>query len=92
MPSKRDNYRPCSDLDLRAAALRATHERIHEMDEQGKPTIGLFGQIEREEKAKLRAYGEYMAKKGTNPVMTWQELKTAVNEYSKKTVKTKKTN
>jgi hypothetical protein len=82
MPSKRDNYRPCSDLDLRAAALRATHERLHELDEQGKPTIGMFGQIEREEKAKLRAYGEYMAKKGTNPVMTWHELKTAVAKFA----------
>ncbi len=84
MPTKRNDYRPCSDLDIRAAALRATHERLREMDEQGKPTVGMFGEVEREEKAKLRAFGEYMAKKGTNPVMTWDELKEAVKKFTEK--------
>lgn len=89
MPTKRDNYRPCSDLDIRAAALRATHERLREMDEEGKPTVGMFGKVEREEKAKLRAFGEYMAKKGTNPVMTWEELKQAVDKFTREANKTR---
>ena len=83
MLKKRDNYRPCSELDFRAAALRRTHERIREMDEQGKPTLGLFGKIEKEEKAKLRAYGEHLLGKGENPTMTWDELKKAVNKFAK---------
>jgi uncharacterized phage-like protein YoqJ len=91
MPKKRDDYRPCSDLDIRAAALRATHERLREMDEQGKPTVGKFGEVEREEKAKLRAFGEYMAEKGTCPIMTWDELKKAVNKYAKDTKKSRET-
>ena len=84
MPTKRNDYRPCSDLDIRAAALRATHEKLRELDEQGKPTVGMFGQVVREERAKLRAFGEYMARKGEYPILTWEELKKAVNEYSKK--------
>jgi hypothetical protein len=91
MPSKRENYRPCSDLDIRAAALRATHERLREMDEQGKPTVGKFGVVLREERAKLRAFGEYMAEKGTCPVMTWHELQKAVNKYAKDTNKPRET-
>lgn len=85
MPGKRDNYKPCSDLDIRAAALRATHERLREMDQQGKPTVGKFGEVLREEKAKFRAFGEYMAEKGTCSVMTWDELKRAVNRFAKQT-------
>lgn len=84
MKEKKDAYRPCSDLDVRAAALRSTHERLREMDNQGIPTINQFGDVLREEKAKYRAYGMHMAEKGKNPIMTWDELKKAVNEYSKK--------
>ena len=79
---RRNDYRPCSDLDIRAASLRATHERLREMDNQGKPTVGKFGEVLREEKAKLRAFGEHMAGKGTCPVMTWEELKQAVNKFT----------
>ena len=89
MAKKRNNYRPCSDLDIRAAALRATHERLREMDNEGKPTVGKFGDVLREEKAKMRAFGEYMAEKGTYPVMTWDELKKAVNKFAKVDGKTK---
>ncbi len=91
MVKKKDTYQPCSDLDLRSAALRVTHEILKEMDSKGIPTVGKFGDVLREEKAKLRAYGEYMAKKGTSPMMTWDELKKAVNEYAKSTEKSKKT-
>ena len=84
MAEKKNAYRPCSDLDVRAAALRATHERLHEMDEQGIPTIDKFGDVLREEKAKYRAYGLYMAKEGMNSLMTWDELKKAVNKFGKK--------
>ena len=82
MKKQRNDYRPCSDLDIRAAALRATHERLREMDNQGKPTVGMFGDVLREEKGKLKAFGEHMAKKGEYPVMTWDELKKAVNEFA----------
>lgn len=82
MANKRDEYRPCSDLDMRAAALRATHERLREMDDLGNPTIGKFGDVLREEKTKVRLFGEHMAKKGTCPTMTWDELKRAVNKFS----------
>ena len=84
MAEKKNAYRPCSDLDVRAAALRATHEILREMDNQGIPTIDKFGDVLREEKAKYRAYGMYMAKKGTSPIMTWDELKEAVNKFAKK--------
>lgn len=83
MTRKRDDYRPCSDLDIRAAALRATHEKLREMDDLGKPTVGKFGDVLREEKAKLRAFGEHMAKKDTCPIMPWDELKRAVNKFAK---------
>lgn len=89
MKVKKDAYRPCSDLDIRAAALRATHETLREMDEEGKPTVGKFGAVLREERAKLRAFGEYMAKKGTCPVMTWDELQEAVNKFAKEGMKKK---
>jgi hypothetical protein len=82
MKKQRNDYRPCSDLDIRAAALRATHEKLREMDAEGKPTVGMFGDVLREERAKLRAYGEHMAKQGTCPVMTWDELKKAVNKFA----------
>lgn len=83
MTKQRNDYNPCSDSDFRAATLRATHERMREMDKSGIPTIGKFGDIVREEKAKHRAFGEYMAKKGTCTIMTWDELKKAVNEHTK---------
>ena len=81
---RKNEYRPCSDLDVRAAALRATHRRLRAMDSQGIPTINKFGDVLREEKAKHRAFGEYMAGKGTNPIMTWDELEEAVNKFAKK--------
>jgi hypothetical protein len=91
MPKQRDDYRPCSDLDIRAAALRATHERLRELDQQGVPTVGKFGIVLREEKAKLRALGESMAEKGACTVMTWDQLKKAANKFAKEESKTKGT-
>lgn len=90
MPKQRNSYQPCSDLDLRAAALRSTHERLREMDANGIPTVGKFGDILREEKSKLPAFGEYMTKKGTCSVMTWEELEKAANEHAKGVDKSKK--
>jgi len=83
MAKKRNDYRPCSDSDMRSAALRATHEKLREMDDLGKPTIGKFGEVLSEQKAKFRLFGEYMAKKGTCPTMTWDELRRAVDKFSK---------
>jgi hypothetical protein len=83
MAEKRNDYRPCSDLDIRAAALRATHERIREMDNQGTPTVGKFGEVLKEEKAKFRTFGEHMAEKGTCSVMTWDDFKQAVNKHAR---------
>jgi len=80
MPEKRKIFSPCSERDVRAAALKATHERLKEMDEKKLPTVGKFGEILREETSKIRSYGEGMAKKGTCPAMTWDELKKAVDE------------
>jgi len=91
MAKQRDNYRPCSDLDIRSAALRSTHEILRELDNQDIPTVGKFGDVLREEKAKLRAFGEHMAEKGTCPVMTWDELQKAVNKYAKDTSKLRDT-
>ena len=83
MPGKRKVFSPCSERDVRAAALKATHERLNQMDEKNQATIGKFGEILREESAKVRSYGEEMAKKGTCAVMTWGELKKAVDEFAK---------
>jgi hypothetical protein len=82
MARKRISFSPCSERDVRAAALKATHERLKEMDERGEPTIGRFGEILRGEMAKIRSYGEEMAKKGINRSMSWEELKKAVSEFS----------
>lgn len=86
MPEKRKVFSPCSERDVRAAALKATHERLNQMDEQKQATIGKFGEILREESAKVRSYGEEREKKGTCPVMTWGELKKAVDEFAKQKV------
>ena len=43
---------------------------------------GLKEQL-KEETTKIRSYGEEMAKTGTCPVMTWDQLKKAVEEFSK---------
>ncbi len=83
MPQKRVFFSPCSERDVRAAALKATHEHLKAMDEKKQPTVGKFGEILKEESAKIRSYGEEMAKKGTCPVMTWDELKKAAEEFSK---------
>lgn len=83
MAEKKNSYRPCSDLDIRSASLRATHERIHEMDNKGIPTVGKFGTVLKEEKAKLRAYGLHLAKKGTCEEMSWEDLKKAANDFAK---------
>jgi hypothetical protein len=74
MARKRISFSPCSERDVRAAALKATHERLKEMDERGE--------ILRGEMAKIRSYGEEMAKKGINRSMSWEELKKAVSEFS----------
>ena len=34
--------------------------------------------------AKIRSYGEEMARKGINRAMSWEELKKAVNEFAHK--------
>jgi NifU-like protein involved in Fe-S cluster formation len=83
MPQKRKFFSPCSERDVRAAALKATHERLKGMDEKKQPTVGKFGEILKEESAKIRSYGEEMAKKGTCPLMAWDELKKAAEEFSK---------
>lgn len=80
---KRRYFRPCSERDIKAAALKATHERLKELDEKGEPTIGKFGEILREEMAKIRSFGEEMVKRGMCPEMTWDELKKAIEEFSK---------
>ena len=79
---KRDDYNPCSERAIRSAGLRATHERLREMDEQGKPTVGMFGRVEKQEKAKLSALGRYLAKKGTYSPMTWHQLQEAANKFA----------
>ena len=84
MKEKRDNYRPCSDLDIRAAALRSTHERLREMDSENIPTVGKFGDVLREEKAKFRTFGEYKAEKDTCSIMTWDDLKKSANAFADK--------
>ena len=84
MTTKKDDYRPCSDLDIRSAGLRLAHEILHEMDEKGIPTVGKFGEVVREQKNKLKTFGEYMAKKGTNPVMNWEEYKKALRDFTAK--------
>lgn len=83
MVKKRDNYQPCSELDLRAAALRSTHERLRELDNKGIPSVGKFGIILSEEKGRFRILGEYMAEKGMCSPLTWEELKKAANEHAK---------
>ena len=83
MPEKRKLFSPCSERDVRAAALKATHERLKEMDERKQPTIGKFGEILKAETAKIRSYGEEMAKKETCPLMTWDQLKEAAEQFAK---------
>ena len=82
MPEKRKTFSPCSERDIRAAALKATHERIKEMDRRRQPTVSKFGDILREEQAKFRAFGEHMAEKTTCPIMTWEELKQATEKFT----------
>lgn len=91
MTKQRNDYKPCSDLDLRSAILRSTHERLKEMDNKGIPTVDKFGQVLGEERKKFRTFGEAMAKKGTCSVMTWEELKKAANEHAKGVDKPNKT-
>lgn len=79
---KRDDYNPCSERDTRSAGLRATHDKLREMDEQGKPTVGMFGRVEKQEKAKLRALGYHMVKKDTCRSMTWNEIRDAANKFA----------
>ena len=84
MPQMRTLFSPCSERDVRAAALKAAHERLKEMDTRGQPTVGKFGEILKEEGAKLRAYGESMAEKGTCPLMTWDQLKRETERFAKR--------
>ena len=84
MPQEKKLFSPCSERDVRAAALKATHERLKIMDDKGQPTIGKFGEILKEESAKIRSYGEEMAKKETCQLMTWDELKKAAEDFSKR--------
>lgn len=77
MAEKRRLFSPCSERDIRAAALKATHERMKAMDQKRLPTVGKFGVILKEEQAKFRAFGEHMAEKNTCPIMTWDEMKQA---------------
>lgn len=84
MPEKRKLFSPCSELDVRAAALKATHERLKEMDERKQPTVGKFGEILKEETAKIRSYGEEMAKKGICSAVSWDELKKAREDFAKR--------
>jgi hypothetical protein len=90
MRVKKETYRPCSDLDIRSAALRATHERLKAMDDAGEHTVGKFGDLLREERAKFKAYGIYQDSKGTCPTMTWEDYKQAVNQHAKTAQKSKK--
>jgi hypothetical protein len=83
MSEKRRVFSPCSERDVRAAALKATHERLQQMDEQRQATVGKFGEILREESAKIRSYGEEMAKKGACSLMTWDKFKKEVDEFTK---------
>ena len=81
MADKRRLFSPCSERDIRAAALKATHERMKAMDQKGVPTIGKFGVILKEEQTKFRAFGEHMAEENTCPVMTWDEMKWARERF-----------
>jgi len=90
MPQEKKLFSPCSERDVRAAALKATHEHLKTMDDKGLPTIGKFGEILKEESAKIRAYGEKMAKEGTCQLMTWDELKKSAEDSSKKRTPSKK--
>jgi hypothetical protein len=54
------------------------------MDKRGEPTIGRFGEILRGEMAKIRSYGEEMAKKGISRAMSWEEFRKAVSEFENK--------
>ncbi len=87
MAQKRDSYSPCSDRDVRAAALRSAHERMREMDNKGQPTVGKLGVILREERAEFQAFGAHMANKGTCSLMTWVQYKEAVQKFAKKKMK-----
>lgn len=90
MAKKGNLYSPCSDTDIRAAVLRAAHERMKELDEKGLPSIGKMKEIMKEESDKFRSFGAYMANKGTCEAMSWAELKKAANQFiAKKAKRTK---
>jgi len=84
MAKKRELYSPCSDKDIRSAVLRAAHERMREMDEQGLPTAGKMSEIMQEESLKFREFSRYMTARSDCPKMTWDEFKKACDKFTKK--------
>jgi hypothetical protein len=84
MAKKRMVFSTCSEMDVRAAALKATHERMKEMDQRKEVTIGKFGEVLKEEQAKLRRLAEKDVEQGICRTLTWEELKKATSEIDKK--------
>lgn len=82
--AKQHLYLPCSDRDIRAAALKAAHEQVKALDEKGEPTVLKFGEILARERAKFQAFGKFMAKQPNCPKMTWEEYKEASDKFAEK--------
>ncbi len=74
-------YQPCSDRDIRAGALKATHELLTAMDERGEPTVGKMGAILREQRTRFLSFGLELAKQGDSPRMTWEDWKKAIDAF-----------
>ncbi|MEQ4489546.1 MAG: hypothetical protein AAC990_04170 [Dehalococcoides mccartyi] len=84
MPEKRKVFFTCSDRDIKAAALKLTHERMKEMDQKREITFGKFGEILRQEQAKVRQLAENDVRQGVCRSLTFEELKEATNNIDKK--------
>lgn len=80
MAKKRMVFSTCSEMNMRAAALKATHERMKEMDERKEVTFGKFGEILREEQAKMKRLAKKDVEQGIYRTLTWEELKKSANE------------
>ena len=83
MGKKRTVFYTCSEIDIRATSLKATHGRMREMDQKKEVTVGKFGEVLKEEQAKLRRLAEMDVKQGVCRTLTWEELKKATEELSK---------
>ena len=84
MPEKRKIFSTCSDRDVKAATLKLTHARMKEMDQRGEVTFGRFGEILKEEQAKVRRLAENDVQQKTCRSLTFEQLKEATEELNKK--------